>query len=479
MNTLANLFDNRLNYLGTPYEVVSPVTGNYLSTVPLVDKELICRVLSSWTKPSVSLSPKVIFAFLHRLQEQLRLKRELLYDITCQETGFIARDSRELVDGSLEYLQDFEIYVQDKGFHEQIIPHSYSSPAKRDIRITQRPYRCIAAVVPQNASLPLSVVMIVSALYAGSRIILRPSLQNCTTGSLLAEAIMGSDPPESRIAIVNCLASDFIEACCSSPSVDLIHYIGSNQYAQSVFSQAFSSGKICLLDGQGNGLLYLDQTFPLEEAIRIITAGATHYNGETCTSINGVLIEESLYDSVKEALIASFSNLRLGHPLQPDIHLGPLFSEKQARALQDNLKETIGLSFLCGGKAQGAYFPPTIVEGVHPDQTLVKEGFFGPTLWIQGVTKNNLWDWLKLNQFPLSDTILSHDREMIQAFAGNSRAARICINEDPSIESMFEPWGGYPPSGLNPVSVWIEKYKQTVQLDGKLREIMSIPLSLG
>jgi len=33
---------------------------------------------------------------------------------------------------------------------------------------------------------------------------------------------------------------------------------------------------------------------------------------------------------------------------------------------------------------------------------------------------------------------------------------------------MFEPWGGYPPSGLNPVSIWIDKYRQAFQLDGRL-----------
>jgi len=39
---------------------------------------------------------------------------------------------------------------------------------------------------------------------------------------------------------------------------------------------------------------------------------------------------------------------------------------------------------------------------------------------------------------------------------------------------MFEPWGGYPPSGSNPVSLWIEKYRQIYQLDGKLREIVML-----
>ena len=209
------------------------------------------------------------------------------------------------------------MYVQDKSFKEQIIRHSYSSGSNRDIRITQRPFRCVAAVVPQNASLSLSIIIIASALYAGSRVILRPSLQNGPTGALLAESVMQSDPPEDYIVIANCLARDFVDACCTCESVDLIHYIGSNQYAQSVFTQAFNAGKICLLDGQGNGFLYLDDTFPLADAVRIITSGATRYNGETCTSVNGVLIKDTIYEQVKEALVDSFRNLHLGPPLDP------------------------------------------------------------------------------------------------------------------------------------------------------------------
>jgi hypothetical protein len=39
------------------------------------------------------------------------------------------------------------------------------------------------------------------------------------------------------------------------------------------------------------------------------------------------------------------------------------------------------------------------------------------------------------------------------------------MNGDPSIEAVFEPWGGYPASGINPVSVWMEKYTRVVALD--------------
>ncbi|MEW5800475.1 MAG: aldehyde dehydrogenase [bacterium] len=475
MNGYGNLIGDVISYRGIPHEVISPVTGCSIGIVPLVTKEDIDQALLDFAERSPILPRRTVFAFLQRLKEQLVARRDLFFEKTYLETGFVSRDSREIIDSSIEFLNDFEIYVQDKAFREQIIRHSYSSGSDRDIRITQRPFHCVAAVVPQNASLSLSITIIASALYAGSRVILRPSLQNGPTGALLAEAVMRSDPPPGSIIIANCLARDFVDACCASESVDLIHYIGSNQYAQSVFTQAFSAGKICLLDGQGNGLLYLDDTFPLADAVSIITSGATRYNGETCTSINGVLIKDIIYEPVKEALVDSFRNLHLGPPLDQGIHVGPLFSEKQALSLQRIIQETLGAQVLCGGEREGAYFKPAVVEGVNLGDPIVCEGVFGPVIWIRSVSESDLWAWFKGNRFPLSDTILSTNHNLIRTFAENSRAARICVNEDPSVESMFEPWGGYPPSGLNPVSVWVEKYRQTFQLDGRLREIMAIP----
>jgi acyl-CoA reductase-like NAD-dependent aldehyde dehydrogenase len=273
---------------------------------------------------------------------------------------------------------------------------------------------------------------------------------------------------------VNCLASEFLEVCCASHDVDVIHYIGSNQHVLSVFDAAFTAGKVCLVDGQGNGLLYADDTFPVAEAARVIVRGATRFNGETCTSVNGVLAHRAVYAELRAAIVSEMSKLRVGDPTRADVEIGPLFSEKQAAGLRRTIAETAGARVLCGGEVRGAYFTPAVIEGVEPGQQIAREGFFGPVVWVAPVQPEEVGDWLRENRFPLSDTVLSASREAIAAFARASHAARICVNADPSVESMFEPWGGYPPSGLNPVSVWTEKYRQTFQLDGGLKEIMAV-----
>jgi acyl-CoA reductase-like NAD-dependent aldehyde dehydrogenase len=202
--------------------------------------------------------------------------------------------------------------------------------------------------------------------------------------------------------------------------------------------------------------------------VDLITCGATRFNGETCTSVNGVLIQEEIYEPVRDALVDVFRELRVGDPTFPETEIGPMFSREQAEGLARGLRAGSHLRLLCGGSTEGAYLAPAIVEGVARDDMMVRQGLFGPALWIRPVRDAEIFDWLRANQFPLGDAILSTRADLVRAFATQSRAARICVNDDPSVESMFEPWGGYPPSGLNPVSIWIDKYRQAFQLDGRL-----------
>ena len=448
------------------HDVMSPVTGRAIDRVPLATREDIQRIVNAPASPGVPPAPHEVFAFLGRLRDQLVAHEEDLVETTILETGFIRADSRDIVTAAIEFLRDFGLYAASQQVPPRPVPHSYSAPSARAMHIAHRPYRWVAAMVPQNASLTLCITILASACYAGSRVLLRPSLQCGSSGALLDELVRRSEPPTS-VVIVNCLASEFLDASFRSERVDLMHYIGSNRHAMRVLTDAMAAGKHCLLDGQGNGLLYVDDGFPLDEAVRLITSGATRFNGLTCTSINGVLAHEGAFPALRDALTAAFRALRVGDPRDPATQIGPLFGPEDANALARDLRAGTPARLLCGGDTRGAYFSPAVVHGVAMGDPLVREGLFGPALWIHPVRDDAVTEWLRANAFPLSDTVLSTRPEIIEAFANNSRAARICVNEDPSIESMFEPWGGYPPSGLNPVSIWIEKYRQAYQIDGR------------
>jgi hypothetical protein len=117
----------------------------------------------------------------------------------------------------------------------------------------------------------------------------------------------------------------------------------------------------------------------------------------------------------------------------------PLFNAEHAAGLIGDLRAGSSTRLLCGGLSRGAYFTPAVVEGVAPGDAISRQGFFGPALWVHPVAPGQVHAWLRANEFPLSDTVLSTRPEVIEAFALQSRAARVCVNEDPSVNPCSSP----------------------------------------
>ncbi len=221
-----------------------------------------------------------------------------------------------------------------------------------------------------------------------------------------------------------------------------------------------------MIDGEGNGWVWVGEDAPLEPSVETITAGALRYNGQSCTSINGAIIHPSIYRAMRERLVDRWGQLRAGNPLEEAVEVGPLFEETQAAACEQRLAESGG-SILCGGGRQGNLLPPTLVEKPDPESALVTEGVFGSALWIapgDPETFRRLW---RQNRFPLCAGVLSPTAEA-GAWADLPNLARLVVNGDPSQEHIFEPWGGYPASGANPVDHWPAKYQRLVQIDAPL-----------
>src|SRR5206468_11402221 len=124
------------------------------------------------------------------------------------ESGFIREDCGSMIDGSIEFLRDFARYASEQPAPESTVRHSYAGGNERVMRIMRRPFHCVAALVPQNASMCVAITIIASALHAGSRVVVRPSLQCAATGLMLADLMERSRPPGDCVRIVHCLASN-------------------------------------------------------------------------------------------------------------------------------------------------------------------------------------------------------------------------------------------------------------------------------
>lgn len=445
-----------------------PARDHSTADVPQVARigiEETRRLLNAPCPPP--LSSHALESMCARLSDRLEELYSDLVAATQLETGFIMSDSEEVVRAAIDYVSGFPHYLA--GLSEQADGDLVYNDGQCDRRITltRVPWGTVVVILPQSAFLFLAATCLLNGLCTGNRVILRAPAQSAGSAALLNAALESALVPGEHARLVLASARDFIDAVCASPAPALVHYLGSSTHAPDIIAKCFQAGKHVLIDGEGNTWVYVDRDVDQDYACEVLTSGALRYNGQTCTSVNGAVIHPDLYDCVRELLAGRWGAIAYGDPLTRNVAVGPLLDEAQASAVLERAASS-GAEVLAGGVAAGSLLAPTLAADPDPDSDLVRSGFFGPALWIRPGDFEEFTRLWPSNRFPLCAGALTAPLTAQQIAARLPNAARVCVNGDPSIEHVYEPWGGYPATGTNPVSHWRDKYTRVVQVDQPL-----------
>lgn len=376
-------------------------------------------------------------------------KKEFIGQI-MQETGYILRDCEDLVNGSIELISFFDKHIKEVSdlSSSEIVNSFFDHPIPCKISLRSKPFGVVAAMTPQNAPLILELTVILNALAAGNSIILRPSGQCLGTATLLVNALSKTLPHDvlKKIRIISASATDFLEV--SYHKANLIHYIGSSKYGSKILIDAISNNVPVLVDGDGSSMVIIDKSVDIGKAVKACFEGIIRCNGELCSSVRTILVEGSKYKDFCKMLCKELEKAKVG----------PLFNEAQVERIREVGKQ---YQVLYGHKD----IIPALFKLKITDLDFLKAGIFGPVAGVVSYEGEEWKDWVKGNQYPLNDVVFSTQKKFIEEVKIVSRAPRIVINHDPSVESVFEPWGAFLPSGLNSVSFWVDKYRKIIQLD--------------
>lgn len=447
---------------GQVMEQYSPVDRSLIQRVSLLDDHELDLLLLQ--KPTIVIDQDELWRFTGRLHKALRGLEEPLLEAMQWETAFIRVDCEEVIQGSLDYVHDFRQSLRSIR-RPLVAPIRYQvHDQERQIRLVSAPWGTIAAILPQSAFLITAVTCLLNALAAGNRVILRAPIQGARTAGLLALAIETARPPHDSVSIVQARSREFVTALNRSALPSLIHYMGSSRYASQIHSDAFQHGNGTIIDGEGNTWVWVGEDADLDVAAEYLTAGAVRYNGQTCTAVNGAMIHPAIYAQLKARLVTKWRALKAGNPLTEDVQVGPLLDELQGEWCERRAQESGG-DILCGGTREGNLLHPTLVDHPSPLSPLVSDGLFGCAMWITAGDQDDFVSWWPRNRFPLCAGVLSPSVDPGWWQVRLPNLARLTINSDPSVEHIFEPWGAYPESGVNPVGTWREKYQRIVSVD--------------
>lgn len=350
------------------------------------------------------------------------------------------------------FLRHFAGYV-DK-------PHGSSTPVNGsfDVNLIERePYGVVGVITPWNGSLAVAASCVAPAIAAGNAVVLKPSelapLAALRFGELCLDAGL---PP----GLVNVLPAgpEGSEALVRHPDIRKIHFTGGEQTARKVLVAAAGNltPVVAELGGKSANLVFEDADLDLAAALSA-HQGPLMQSGQSCACASRVLVHESVYDAFLDKFMAAVESAKVGDPLDPTVHFGPVVNEASVARILGVIERAVDQrsgDLLLGGKrmggelANGFYLEPTVFDNVDNTSELAQEETFGPVVSL--IRFSDEAQALRLandTRYGLNAFVHTNDLTRAHRVARQLEAGSVWINQI-SLMSPQGPYGGYKQSGF-------------------------------
>ncbi len=315
--------------------------------------------------------------------------------------------------------------------------------------ITQRfPIGLCGFISPFNFPLNLSAHKIGPAVAVGNPFVLKMASVASRTAQLLTECLASVGMPAGSWSI---LIGDRATAdvLVTDPRIKLLSFTGSPEVGWAMKSRA--GKKSVILELGGNAAVVVENVVDLDAVALKIAIGAFSQAGQSCISVQRILVNASLMSDFLPRLIAHTERLCVGDPLTPATDVGPLVSESSARRVEIWVGQAVaaGATVLTGGRREGAFFSPTLLADVSFDQPVMADEVFGPVAVI--IPYADFDEALRMvneSKFGLQVGLFTLDYTEIMTAFERLDVGGVIVGNVPGFRLDHTPYGGIKDSGF-------------------------------
>ena len=384
---------------------------------------------------------------LREISAGLKARREELGRLIALEAGKPIRDALIEVDrASLTFRLGAEEAERMTG---ELIPLDLLPSSKDRIGITRRfPIGPIAAISPFNFPLNLAAHKLAPAIASGNPIVLKPPSKDPLVMLAVAEIIEAAGVPAGSVSILP-MTRELGDRMVADERFKLLTFTGSPSVGWRMKERA--GKKKVVLELGGNAGVIVDRSADLDWAVRRILVGGFTYAGQVCISVQRAFIHEAIWDDFMARFAEGVRGLKVGDPLDPTTDLGPMVDEHAAARTQRWVEEAVALggTVVVGGKADGTYFPPTILTDVPTTAQVCSNEAFAPL--VVAAPFHDLDDAIaKVNDsmFGLQTGVFTNDLAGAWRAFAELEVGGVVINDVPTYRIDHMPYGGVKDSGL-------------------------------
>jgi alpha-ketoglutaric semialdehyde dehydrogenase len=314
----------------------------------------------------------------------------------------------------------------------------------------REPVGVVLAITPWNFPIAIPAWKIAPALAYGNTVVWKPAELTPLTSVRFLEALREAGLPDGVLNLVLGRGSVVGDALVEHPDVDAVTFTGSNTVGREIQRRAVERGAKVQLEMGGKNPAVVLADADLDLATLQVARGAFLSAGQKCTATSRVIVERAIFEPFAERLATVARTWKLGDPLDPETQVGPVVSQSALDTILGHLERgrSDGGRFLAGGGraerlGDGYFVEPTVVEGLGPASSLVREEIFGPVAAL--LPADDLGDALaQANDtvYGLSASLFTRDLGAALRFAQEIRAGVVKINQESAGLELHVPFGG-------------------------------------
>ncbi|NOT74176.1 MAG: CoA-acylating methylmalonate-semialdehyde dehydrogenase [Cyclobacteriaceae bacterium] len=451
-------------------DVISPIDGNHLSTVPMSTSDDLKRAVNAakvafpgWSRTPIKERVQVFFKYKTLLEKNLKELAELV----MEENGKTYSEAVAEIEKSIE-LSEFATSLP------QLVVGEVLEVSKGvECRTEHVPLGVVASIVPFNFPSMVPNWTLPNAIALGNCMIIKPSEKVPLSVGRLASLLKEAGLPDGVFNIVHG-DEEIVNAICDHPGIEAVSFVGSTKVAKIVYQRATHNYKRCLaLGGAKNHLMVLPDAIPAMTA-QNVAASMSGCAGQRCMAASAMVavgavdhIIEKICEEARKIVPGKNLGAVINQHSKDRIEAFITEAEKQgAKILVDGRKTVVA------GKEKGTYVGPTVIDFVTPTMSVATEEIFGPVISI--MRTNTVDEALAIenaNPYGNAASVFTQSGGVARYIIDNASAGMIGVNVGVPVPREPFSFGGWNESkfgvgditGKSSIEFWTKLKKSTTK----------------
>jgi succinate-semialdehyde dehydrogenase/glutarate-semialdehyde dehydrogenase len=371
---------------GARFDVTDPATGNKVGSMPNGTEADVQAAIDAAAAalPGWRATPAIQRArILRKAADLMRERADEIATAMTSEQGKALAEAK----GEVEYAASFFEWFAGEAerIYGEIAPPMNTN---NRVLVLRQPVGVVAAITPWNFPAAMMTRKLGPAMAAGCTSVVKPASATPLTAALVLRCIEDAGAPAGVVNLVTSRDAGMVaKTIFSDARVRKISFTGSTEIGKDLIRASADQVKRLSLELGGHAPYIIFDDADLDEAVEGLIASKYRNAGQTCVCANRAFVQRGVYDAFRDKLKAKVEVMKVGHGLAEGTVIGPLIDSRAVDKADEHVQDAIakGATLVTGGQrltegefAKGAFYAPTILDGVTREMDIFYEETFGP-----------------------------------------------------------------------------------------------------